>query len=167
MAAQRCHVIPPRGRVMPRTSLSTPPAQAGGPFQRGMMMITLATLLRRAEKAGAKAETACNADRAARAALKAEARRIVWAAMEKRGLKRGDRIGFTDPKRAGWYDRAPQLDAVEAYRTRDYDGGSVWRIRLRLIAIDARGRRLKTPSSQYFDLTHPRDVAREVVKVSE
>ena len=37
----------------------------------------------------------------------------------------------------------------------------------RLTAINAKGKRLKSPLSEYFDLAHPRDIAREIVKVAE
>lgn len=130
-------------------------------------MTSLATLLRRAEQAREKAEAADDASRMARYDLNAEARRIAWAALEKRGIKRGDRIGFTCPKRARWHERAPQLDALEAYRGRDHEGNPCWRVRLRLTAINAKGKRLKSPLSEYFDLAHPRDIAREIVKVAE
>lgn len=128
--------------------------------------MSLSTLLRRAEKASAKAELAGDASRMARYDLNTEARRISWAALEKRGVKRGDRIGFTDPKRARWHEIAPQLDALEAYRARDYDGNHVWRVRLRLAKFNTKGRPLKTPASEYFDLSHPREIAREIVKVT-
>lgn len=128
---------------------------------------SLATLLRRAEKASAKAEAAADASRNARYDLNAKARLVAWAALEKRGIKRGDRIGFTEPKRARWRDRAPQLDALEAYRCRDHDENPCWQLRLRLTAINARGQRLKSPRSEFFDLAHPRDIARLIVKVAE
>ena len=127
--------------------------------------MNLSTLLKRAEKASAKAELAGDASRMARYDLNTEARRIAWAALEKRGVKRGDRIGFTDPKRAIWHDIARQLDALEAYRARDHEGNHVWRVRLRLAKFNAKGRPLKMPVSEYFDLSHPREIAREVVKV--
>lgn len=127
---------------------------------------TLAALLKRAEKAQAKAYAADDASRSARYDLNAEARRIAWAALEKRGIKRGDRIGFTCPKRARWHERAPELSALEAYRGRDHEGNWCWRVRLRLTAFSARGKRLLSPLSEHFDLAHPRDIAREIVKVS-
>lgn len=127
--------------------------------------MNLSTLLRRAERASEKANIAAEASRMARCDLNAEARRAVWAALEKRGIKRGDRIGFTSPARARWHDRAPQLDALEAYRGRDHEGKWCWRVRLRLTAINAKGKHLKSPLSEYFDLAHPRDVVREIVKV--
>lgn len=130
-------------------------------------MTNLSTLLRRAERATEKADAAADVSRMARYNLNAEARRIAWAALEKRNIKRGDRIGFTDPKRARWHERAAQLDALEAYRGRDHEGNWCWRVRLRLTAINAKGERLKTPLSEYFDLLHPRDVAREIVKAAE
>ena len=127
--------------------------------------MTLATLFRRAEKAQAKAWQADDAARAARSALNAEALRLAWAALAKRGIHRGDRIGFTDPKRARWHNRAPHLDAIEAYRS-VVEGKWCWRVRLRLTAVNAKGKRLKSPLSEYFDLTHPRDIARQVVKAA-
>lgn len=129
--------------------------------------MTLAVLLRRAEKASAKADAAGDASRDARAELNKEARRVAWAALEKRGIRHKDRIGFVETSRARWHDRAPQLDALEAYRARDSDGMPCWRIRLRLTAINARGKPLLSPLSEYFDLMHPRDIAKLVVKVSE
>lgn len=127
--------------------------------------MSLSTLLRLAEKATAKAELAGDASRMARYDLNTEARRIAWAALEKRGVKRGDRIGFTDPKRARWHEIAPQLDALEAYRARDQDGNHVWRVRLRLAKFNVKGKPLKTPASEYFDMPHPRDIGRQIVKV--
>lgn len=129
--------------------------------------MTLAALLRRAEKAQAKAYQADDAARNARYDLNAEARRVAWAALAKRGIQRGDRIAFTDPKRARWHDRAPHLDAMEAYRGRDHEGNWCWRVRLRLTAVNARGKRLLSPLSEYFDLDHPREIARQVVKAQQ
>lgn len=127
--------------------------------------MSLSTLLRRAEKATAKAELAGDASRMARYDLNTEARRIAWAALEKRGVKRGDRIGFTDPKRARWHDIAPRLDALESYRARDHDGNHVWRVRLRLTTFNSCGAPHKTPASEYFDMSHPREIGREVTRV--
>jgi len=127
--------------------------------------MNLTTLLKRAEKAAIKAELAGDASRMATYDLNAKARRIGWAALEKRGVKRGDRIGFTDPKRARWHDIAPRLDALEAYRGRDHEGNHIWRLKLRLTKFNVKGKPLKMPGSEYFDLSHPRDIGREIVKV--
>lgn len=127
--------------------------------------MNLSTLLKRAEKASAKAELAGDASRMARYDLNTEARRIAWAALEKRGVKRGYRIGFTDPKRARWHEIAPQLDALEAYRGRDHEGNHIWRLKLRLTKFNVKGKPLKMPGSEDFDLFHPRDIGRQIVKV--
>lgn len=129
--------------------------------------MTLATLLRRAENASAKAEAANDAARKARFNLNAEARRVAWASLAKLDVQRGDRIAFTDIKRARWHDRAPHLDALEAYRGRDHEGNWCWRVRLRLTAVSARGKLLKSPLSEYFDLGHPREIASEIVKAAD
>lgn len=129
--------------------------------------MSLAALLKRAEKASAKAEAANDEARNARYNLNAEARRVAWAALAMRGIQRGDRIAFVDTKRARWHDRSPHLDAMEAYRGRDHNGNWCWRVRLRLTAVSARGKLLKSPLSEYFDLGHPREIAREIIKAED
>lgn len=127
--------------------------------------MSLAALLRRAEKSAAKADLFADASLMARYDLNAEARRVAWAALEKRGVKRGDRIGFADPKRARWHEIAPQLDALEAYRGRDHEGNHIWRLKLRLTKFNGKGKPLKMPGSEDFDLSHPREIGRQIVKV--
>lgn len=129
--------------------------------------MTLAALLRRAERLSAKAEEANDAARTARRAVNAEARRIAWQALARRGIAMGDRIAFTDKGRARWHDRALVLDALEAYRGLDVDRNWCWRVRLRMTALNVRGQRLKTPLSEFFDLSHPREIAREVLKAKD
>lgn len=126
---------------------------------------TLATLIRRADRAVTKAKRADYEADHARIDLHAEARRIIWAALEKRGIAKGDLIGFTDPKRAHWLDRPARLNRIEAYRGFDMAGKPEWRIRLHLTMFNARGKALLTPTWEHFEVQHPRDVAKEIVKV--
>ena len=126
--------------------------------------MTLATLINRTEKAAAKAEAAEQAAMLARRYMEAEARRIIWAALAKRGVAKGERIGFTDPKRARWYNIAPRLDRIEVWRGRDMLEKPEWRIRLSMATFSARGKPHLMPKYEHFEVQHPRDVARQIVK---
>lgn len=128
-------------------------------------MPRLSSLLRRSETASRRADTAIDTAAMAKRDLDAEARRIAWAALAKRGIRPGDMIGLTDPQSARYHDRPARLAGVLCYRGRDLDGRPCWVIRLRLATFSARGRPLKTPIIDYFCRPHPRDIAREVVKV--
>lgn len=135
----------------------------------------LPSLLAAAQKAMAKLDAAFDAEEYATRALNREARRVAWTALEKRGIQRLDRIAFIDPKRARWHDYAPRLDGMEVYRSRPLFGEratplfgerATWRAKLNLSRFNAKGKVLKTTTTEYFDLFHPRDIARCIVKVT-
>ncbi len=128
--------------------------------------MTLASLINRAEKAQAKADAALQLANNARIDMNDEARHIVWAELAKRGISKGDRIGFTDPKRDRWLASPARLDRIEVYRGRDMLGKPEWRIRLLLTRLNARGKPLLTPKTESFEVQHPRDIARRIVKVA-
>jgi len=126
--------------------------------------MTLSALIKRSIKASTKAESATDAAILARKEMHREAIRLAWAALVKRGISRHDRIGFIDPKVAKRHETAPGIALIEAYRP--LVGEAEWRVTLKLTIYSARGKALKTPGYASFDLAHPRDIAKRVVKVA-
>ncbi len=129
---------------------------------------TLPTLLRRADAIRAKGDAIFEAQQVADRAIRIEARRQALAALAKRGIEpKRCVIAFADDKRNRWWPGPWRPDRIEVYPAQDMQGAFVWRAGVHITGFNKRGRPLKTSHTQWFDLQHPADLAKELKLVKE
>jgi hypothetical protein len=130
---------------------------------------TLPTLLRRADAIRAKGDAIFEAQTVADRAVRVEAIRQARAALVKRGITKDPKpiITFADDKRSRWWPGPWRLDRIEVYPAKDMHGAFVWRAGVHITGFNKRGKSLKTSHTQWFDLQHPADLAKEMKMVKE